>query len=77
MTILVLDISIPQISSHYDVGIIVYLIAIGIPFVYMILIPALLPNKMMHRIPFGLGDNIKRTGLGLANNCRSAVPFLL
>jgi uncharacterized membrane protein len=43
-------------------GIIVYLIAIGISFVYIqlsmflfaiILIPAFLPNKMMHRITFG------------------------
>jgi hypothetical protein len=43
-------------------GIIVYLIAIGISFVYiqlsvflftMILIPALLPNNIMHRVTFG------------------------
>jgi uncharacterized membrane protein len=44
-------------------GIIIYLIAIGISFVYiqlslflfaMILIPAFLPNKLMHKITFGV-----------------------
>ena len=49
-------------STRLLFGIIVYLIAIGISFVYIqlsvflfaiILIPAFLPNKMMHRITLG------------------------
>ena len=49
-------------SRRLVFGIIVYLIAIGISFLYiqlsvflftLILVPAFLPNKIMHRITFG------------------------
>jgi len=53
------------VSRRLLFGIIIYLIAIGFSFVYvqlsvfiftMILIPSLLPNKMIHRITFGGGS---------------------